>query len=110
VGATFHHKGPWPSMAEDNRPQPGMVAHLCNPSYSRDGGRRITVQAGQDKSTRSNLKAKLKRKRTGCMAQMLKHLPSKCKALYLTYTHTHTHTHTHTKSTMYNSLSSLLRP
>jgi hypothetical protein len=51
------------------------MVHTCNSSYSGGRGRRIT-------SARAKLgKPSLRNKRAGDMAQVIEHLPVKCKAL-----------------------------
>jgi hypothetical protein len=56
----------------------GCVAHACNPSYLGGGGRRIlSLRTAQTKLVRPYLK----NKRSGSVAQVVEHLPSKCEAL-----------------------------
>jgi hypothetical protein len=54
------------------------VVPICNPSYSRSGGRRIeNLGQAQAKLGRLNLKNKIqKRGRAGGIPQVEKHLPS----------------------------------
>jgi hypothetical protein len=56
-----------------NKKKPDVVAHIINPSYAGDIGRRILVKLDQAKSTSLKNKAK----RTGGMAQVVEYLPSR---------------------------------
>jgi hypothetical protein len=59
---------------------PGMVMHICNPSYFEDGGGSIAnYRESQTKLATPSLKHNI----TGVMAQVLQYLFSKQKALSL---------------------------
>jgi hypothetical protein len=55
--------------------KPGLVVHTYNPNYMGGIGRTISVQASPEK------KHEALAKRAGGVAQVVKHLPSKCKVL-----------------------------
>jgi hypothetical protein len=50
---------------------PAMVVRACNLSYIEGRGRRIRLRVAPDK-VRPYLKNKLKAKRAGCMAELVK--------------------------------------
>jgi hypothetical protein len=59
-----------------------MVAHTHSPSYLGGQDKNNSVKAGTGKViTRLYLRNKLKAKQTGVMAQVVEHLPNKCKTL-----------------------------
>jgi hypothetical protein len=57
----------------------GVVSCTCHPSYMESVDRRIIVLAGRGIKERPYLKNKAKR--VGSVAQVVEHLPSKCKAV-----------------------------
>jgi hypothetical protein len=59
--------------------KPRIVVHACGSNYSGGRSREIVDQSqpGQGSSERPYLKNKQKRKRTGDVAQVVGHLPSK---------------------------------
>jgi isocitrate/isopropylmalate dehydrogenase len=66
-----------------------MVAHTCDPSYVRDGSRRIFAYAS--KNARLNKKKITIAKKSRGVAQLVEFLTSKCEDLnsnYSTTTHT----------------------
>jgi hypothetical protein len=55
--------------------KPGMVAHVCNHSYSGGKCRRIGVHTAHiGRHVRPYLKKKLNSKRAGSMAQVIEHI------------------------------------
>jgi hypothetical protein len=52
---------------------PSVEAHVCNPSYSGGGHKRVADQGHPSKSKRSYLKNRLKAKRWGGMGQVVEH-------------------------------------
>jgi hypothetical protein len=59
----------------------GMVVHACNPSYEEGSGRRITVQGKPGKITGGPIWKITGAESTKVVAQVVKHLASKHKAL-----------------------------
>jgi hypothetical protein len=81
IGGMAVHGQPGQKVSEiSSQPTAGHVAGTYHPSYLGSVNMRIVVQTGLGKNMRAISKI-TKVKRAGSMAQVVKCLPSKCKAL-----------------------------